>query len=349
METIIKHIPGGAGDEEIFAQAGDILRRGGLVAFPTETVYGLGADALNPAACKKIYAAKGRPSDNPLIVHVSDKLKVREIAEADARAEKLMKTFWPGPLTLVMKKKYNVPDEITGGLDTVAVRCPDHKTARRLLEVSGLFIAAPSANLSGRPSPTLAQHVIEDMDGRIDMIIADDSVSVGIESTILDISSETPVILRPGVVTGKEIEEVLGADVTFTQTNSEAEGVPKAPGMKYRHYAPQAELFLVRGENDAVVAEIRERAKSDLESGKKVFIITTEENVSRYEASGLNVISLGSRDDAAGIARDLFAALRRCDKEGAEVIFAESLDESGAGAAVMNRLLKAAGHNIIEK
>ena len=239
MKTVIARI---TADEEknqkIYEQAGQILKSGGLVAFPTETVYGLGADALDAEASAKIYAAKGRPSDNPLIVHIAELSALYELScDVNALALKAANAFWPGPLTLILKKKKIVPDAITGGLDTVAIRMPSHPAAAKLIRTSGIYIAAPSANISGKPSPTKAEHVIHDMEGRIDMIIADDTVDIGVESTIVDLSSEVPTILRPGFITKKQLEDELG-EVRMDPAimGSLEEGVtPKAPGMKYKH------------------------------------------------------------------------------------------------------------------
>ena len=343
MNTIIRYI---TTDEkkntEIFDKARDVLKNGGLVSFPTETVYGLGADALNPAACKKIYEAKGRPSDNPLIVHAASLKEARSVAVFDKRAEIMAQHFWPGPLTLVLKKQPCVPDEVTGGLDTVAVRVPCHSTARKLLEQSGMFIAAPSANLSGRPSPTQAAHVIDDMDGRIDMIIADDSVNVGLESTIIDMTVDIPVILRPGAVTKEDAQEVLGENVTFAKEDA-GEGSPKAPGMKYRHYAPRAEMHIVWGDVEKMSATINEMAAEAGSEGRKVFILSGDDTADRYTSG--EVVCLGGNGHEVSV--NLFKALRRCDDEGADVILSEGFEETGIGRAIMNRLIKASGNNII--
>lgn len=330
----------------IFDRACEIFKNGGLVAFPTETVYGLGADAMNPQACLKIYEAKGRPSDNPLIVHAKDARSAMELAEFDERAASLADCFWPGPLTLVLKKKARVPDEVTGGLDTVAVRVPGHLTARGLLAACDMFIAAPSANISGRTSPTEAAHVLQDLDGRIDMIIVDDSVNVGLESTILDMTADTPTILRPGAVTREQLEMVLGDLVKVTKDFApefEADGTPKAPGMKYRHYAPKAELFLIYGNKERSVAVIKGLAREAEAMGQKTFILAESSTAGEYDCG--EVINLGS--NAFEASAQLFKALRRCDEEGAGIIISESFEEKGMGRALMNRLIKAAGNNII--
>lgn len=347
MDTIIR-TAGGREDGEIFREASRILKRGGLVAFPTETVYGLGADALNAAAAKKIYEAKGRPSDNPLIVHIGDLQAVELLAsEVSESARRLMEAFWPGPMTLVMKKSSLVPPGVTGGLDTVAVRMPSHPTARALLLASGLFIAAPSANTSGRPSPTLASHVMQDLGGKIDMIIQDDTVSVGIESTIIDVSTDPVMVLRPGFITLEQIRAVTGEGELDPAVagNRPVEGTPKAPGMKYRHYAPQAVLKIIKGPIPAVIEYINKEAARLTGEGKKTGVMATDETASRYE-SGI-VRSLGKREDEEGIARRLYACLREFDDLGAEIIFSEYFSEKKVGQAIMNRLIKAAGHCII--
>ncbi len=347
MKTITEYI---TTDEkknrEIFAQAKEVLKQGGLVAFPTETVYGLGADALNPDACTRIYEAKGRPTDNPLIVHAKDAATAKKLAEFDEKSVTLADCFWPGPLTIVLKRKPCVPDAVTGGLDTVAVRVPAHLTAQGLLKESDMFIAAPSANLSGRPSPTEAEHVLADLSGRIDMVIADDSVNVGLESTILDMSSETPAILRPGAVTKEQIEAVLGEPVRAAKDLVPESGddfSPKAPGMKYRHYAPKAELFLICGNKDRATGLINTLAAEAVAMGKKTFILAGSETAGKYKDG--EVIDLGG--NAFEASAQLFKALRRCDEEGAQVIISEGFEEKGMGRALMNRLIKAAGDNII--
>ncbi len=329
-------------NKHIFERAGTILKEGGLVAFPTETVYGLGADAMNPEACRRIYKAKGRPSDNPLIVHAKDKEAAFELAEFDGSSKLLAERFWPGPLTLVLKRRSRVTDVVTGGLDTVAVRVPSHKTASGLLEVSGLFIAAPSANLSGRPSPTDASHVIQDLEGAVDMIIVHDSSEIGLESTIVDMTADEPVILRPGYVTKEQLEAVLGRSVSFADHEPESGG-PKAPGMKYRHYAPRAELFLINGPKEESVLLIKKMANEAVSKGKKTFILTFGAAEGVFDRG--EVINLGKDPEEASAG--LFKALRKCDDEGADMILSEGTDDTGVGKALMNRLIKAAGNNII--
>ena len=348
METIIKKITHTEEDKKIYEQAGKILREGGLVAFPTETVYGLGADALDEEASAKIYAAKGRPSDNPLIIHIADRKSLDEIAsEVSKKAEKLMDAFWPGPMTLIFRKKENVPMSTTGGLETVAVRMPSHPVARELIRQSGVYIAAPSANTSGRPSPTKAEHVIEDLSGKIDMIIADDTVDIGVESTIIDLSEEVPAILRPGYITKEMFEEVIGRvtiDPAITD-GVKAGVVPRAPGMKYKHYAPDADLKIVEGDMAKVVDYINDNTKKLINEGFKVAIMTTDETRHFY-TDGI-VISMGHKSDELSVARHLYAILREFDNEHVDYVFSESFETENVGRAVMNRLIKAAGHTII--
>lgn len=335
-------------DTDKLKEAAAILQTGGLVAFPTETVYGLGADAMNPDASRKIYAAKGRPSDNPLIVHISKWEDLEKIARnIPGKAKKLADAFWPGPLTMILNKKEQVPKETTGGLDTVAVRMPKDEIALRLIEESGCLIAAPSANTSGRPSPTLAEHVLEDLKGRIPLILDGGEVGIGIESTIIDLTEEIPVILRPGRITEEMLNKVIGEVKIDPGLISEDSGVkPKAPGMKYRHYAPRANLVLVEGEEENVIAKINALAEELRKLEKKVGIIGTDETVSRY--LGDYVVSIGAREDEEGIARHLYRILRDFDELGVEMIYSESFSSQGIGQAIMNRLLKAAGHQILE-
>jgi len=352
METKIVNIS--AAKEEFTAQeelalqeAGEILRQGGLVAFPTETVYGLGGDALNPQSSRKIYAAKGRPSDNPLIIHIASMEALPLIVkEVNDKVRKVAESFWPGPLTIILPKSDAVPEETTGGLQTVAVRFPSHPVARRLIECAGGYVAAPSANVSGKPSPTLAKYVIEDMDGRIDMIIDGGEVGIGLESTIVDLTVEPPQILRPGYITQEMLNEVLGAvDVDKTILDNSSGQAPKAPGMKYRHYAPKGDLTIVTGDAADVVAYINAQAAEFTAAGKKVGIIASEEMLQQYRAA--IVKNIGNRTDETAIARNLYRILREFDEDGAEIIFSEAFDDGGMGQAIMNRLLKAAGHKVI--
>ena len=325
MKTIIEKIDKNQKNTDIIREAGRILKEGGLVAFPTETVYGLGADALNEDAAKKIYAAKGRPSDNPLIIHITNmKALDKIVSEVPEKAVKV---------------------GTTGGLDTVAVRMPVDEIAREVIDAGGGYIAAPSANTSGRPSPTTAQHVAEDLTGRVDMIVDGGAVEIGVESTILDVTVEPPMILRPGAITKEMFEEVIG-EVTVDRTliRPDSKQVPKAPGMKYRHYAPKADLTIIEGPLEKVVKEINKRAKEKSEAGYKVGVIGTEETVADYKSGDVKCI--GTRADESTIAANLFRILREFDDDQVDYIYSESFDTAGIGSAIMNRLLKAAGHHI---
>lgn len=334
-------------DEALIEKAGNIIKRGGLVAFPTETVYGLGGDALNPESSRKIYAAKGRPSDNPLIVHIADMASMELIVkEVTDEAKLLADRFWPGPLTMILKKSDIVPEETTGGLDTVAVRMPVHKTAAAFIKAAGGYVAAPSANLSGKPSPTSARYVIQDMDGRIDMIIDGSDAGIGLESTIVDLSGDVPMLLRPGYITAEQLREVLGrVDIDRTILDGDTKERPKAPGMKYKHYAPKGDLKIVSGDEDDVVIKINELTKEAEAQGKKVCVIATDDDATRYDCRIIK--SVGSRADEETIAHRLYGILRECDDEDIEIIYSESFDTCGLGQAIMNRLLKAAGHQVI--
>ncbi|MGX8774520.1 MAG: L-threonylcarbamoyladenylate synthase [Bacillota bacterium] len=333
--------------KEDIQTAAKIIRRGGLVAFPTETVYGLGADAMNAEAVGKIYEAKGRPSDNPMIVHISRASDIGQLTRMlSPQIVEIIDNFWPGPLTIVVKKRPEVPDRTTGGLDTVAVRLPDSQVARDLISAACCPIAAPSANLSGGPSPTRARDVIADMMGRVDAIIEGEDCRVGIESTVLDLTGEEPTILRPGIITAEAIEAALGREVKYDKSLTEAaqhvqldpaQGVsesdfkPKSPGMKYKHYAPKAEMLIVEGERGKVKAEIERLKKLNEGIGNRVGVILFEEKAF-LEA-----------------AHDFFARLRDLDSEGVDMILAGALSDSdGVGFAVMNRMLKSAGYNIVK-
>ena len=348
MKTEIVKIDEEQIDQGAIARAGEILKRGGLVAFPTETVYGLGGDALNENSSRLIYAAKGRPSDNPLIVHITNMEALKKIVtEIPPAARKLAERYWPGPLTMIFHKSSAVPLATTGGLDTVAVRMPSHKTARAMIDAAGGYIAAPSANRSGRPSPTVARYVIEDLDGLVDMIIDGGEVNIGLESTIIDLTGEVPTILRPGYVTQDMLTETLGlVDVDRTILDANSRQAPKAPGMKYRHYAPKGNLSIVEGEPERVVSYINERISALQKEGRKTGVIATDETVARYH--GDDIKSVGSRRDEEVIARHLFRILREFDDDNVEVMFTESFETAGIGQAIMNRLLKAAGHQVIQ-
>ena len=348
METQVRRLSYSQIDETMIEEAGRIIRKGGLVAFPTETVYGLGGDALNPESSKKIYAAKGRPSDNPLIVHIADKRGLyRIVREVPEKAKKLMEAFWPGPLTMIFYKNELVPQATTGGLDTVAVRMPSDRIAAAFIRAAGGFVAAPSANVSGRPSTTTAAHVEEDLSGRIEMILDGGQAVIGLESTIVDMSVEPPVILRPGAVTEEMMEAVIGPLEVDKAIIAPDSGVkPKAPGMKYRHYAPRADLAVVEGSTEAVIAAINQLAEEAEAEGKRVGIIATDETKDRYP-KGL-VLSLGARKHEEEIAQHLFEVLRDFDETDVDCIYSEAFDEASIGPAIMNRLLKAAGHKVIQ-
>lgn len=332
-------------DQSAIEKAGEILKNGGLAAFPTETVYGLGGNALDAKASEKIYAAKGRPSDNPLIVHIGRMEDLETVAaNVPESARRLAAACWPGPLTMIFEKSEAVPYGTTGGLDTVAVRMPSDEVARALIDAGGGYIAAPSANTSGRPSPTMAEHVEEDLTGRIDMILDGGPVSIGLESTILDMTVTPPMILRPGAITKEMLEACIG-EVTVDKAVIKPNQRPKAPGMKYRHYAPKADLSIVEGEMSKVIPKINELAAEQVKAGHKVGIIGTEESVANYTCG--DVKSIGTREDESTIAVHLFAILREFDADQVDYIYSESFDTEGIGSAIMNRLLKAAGHHVI--
>lgn len=335
-------------EEEILRRAGSVIKDGGLVAFPTETVYGLGGDALNPESARRIYAAKGRPSDNPLIVHICRLEDLNEIAEEiPEEALRIAEAFWPGPLTMILRCSKRVPRETTGGLDTVAVRFPSHPVARQLIAYSGGFVAAPSANFSGRPSPTQARYVVEDMDGRIDMILDGGTVGIGLESTIIDLTVMPPQILRPGYVTREMLEQVLTkVDIDVTILQGESGQAPRAPGMKYRHYAPKGELMIVEGPPTQAAAYMNRMAAEDSARGERTGIIGTEESLGQYHADVVK--SLGARGDQEAIARNLYSVLRQMDEEKVTKIYSESFADRDLGQAIMNRLLKAAGHRVVK-
>ena len=329
--------------------AADIIRKGGIVAFPTETVYGLGADALNAEAVRKLFEAKKRPPDNPIIVHVASKKDVYQLArDIPKAAENLMTKFWPGPLTLVLKRSRLVPDITVVGLDTIAIRMPKNRVALALLKESGTPIAAPSANLAGKPSPTIAQHVIDDLAGRIDIILDAGPTKIGVESTVINMTSSPPEILRPGGTPYERLRGVLGKVKLHPLAKAEKKvRLTRAisPGMKHRHYAPKAEMVVVEGELEKVIGKVRELAETHAAKGKRVGILATDESVLSYEADVVK--SLGSREDPAMIAKNLFRLLRQFDKEKVDIIIAEGVSLQGLGLAVMNRLRKAANFNIV--
>ena len=344
METIVKKIDKNQIDKNIIEEAGAILKQGGLVAFPTETVYGLGANALDESAARKTYAAKGRPSDNPLIVHIADYEDLKKIAvNIPPETDALAAHFWPGPLTMIFEKSDLVPLGTTGGLNTVAVRMPSDPVAAELIRAAGGFVSAPSANTSGRPSPTTADHVKTDLDGKIDMILDSGAVDIGLESTILDMTVTPPMILRPGAITADMFAEVIGpVDVDETILKPDSGQHPKAPGMKYRHYAPKAPLMIVEGDLRDEIFAIRQLAYEAHRRKKKIGLIATAETLQFYKY-GL-VKNIGSRENEKTIARNLYRVLREFDEEDVEVIYSESFAVQGIGKAIMNRLEKAAGH-----
>lgn len=340
METKIYSLPK-EGLEEVLQKAGQIIKDGGLVAFPTETVYGLGGDALNPLAASKIYEAKGRPSDNPLIIHISELNDLERIAcDIPEYGWALAKKFWPGPLTLIFQKKDSVPLKTTGGLETVAVRLPENEVARAFIKAAGGFVAAPSANLSGRPSPTKGSHVVEDLSGRIEAIILGDDARIGLESTIVDCSLDIPALLRPGFISPEQIRELTGDLIEGSIHINEDEG-PKAPGMKYKHYAPKGELYLVEGSGEEIISYIQRSWQDLKEKPQRIGILCYEENAPIYESH--LTLPLGKENEEKVIAASLFDALRRMDRESIDIIFSEITAHSSLGDAIMNRLYKAAG------
>lgn len=336
---------------DAIACAANWIRRNELVAFPTETVYGLGANGLDEQAAKKIYEAKGRPSDNPLILHISDISQVEPlVSKIPEMAKKAMEAFWPGPMTVVLKKSDIVPKGTTGGLDTVAIRMPNHPIALALISASGCPIAAPSANTSGRPSPTRAEHVYEDMKGKIPCILDGGMVGIGIESTIVDFTGETPMILRPGFITKDMLEKVtkhsVGIDPAILDASAAKGVAPKAPGMKYKHYAPKANLILVSGKEERVISYINEQIKKAHEQGKKVGAIATKETISCYQADV--IFSIGSRENDQTVAHFLYDVLRKFDHEEVDLIYSPVFETGENGFAIMNRLTKAAGYERVE-
>ncbi|ERI93468.1 Sua5/YciO/YrdC/YwlC family protein [Clostridiales bacterium oral taxon 876 str. F0540] len=335
-------------DERAIIEAGMTLRNGGLVAFPTETVYGLGANALNEEAVKKIFIAKGRPQDNPLIVHVSDyniEPLVKNIPEVALR---LMERFWPGPLTIILEKSNLIPDTTSANLETIGIRMPSNNIARELIKASGVPIAAPSANISGRPSPTEASRCVEDLEGKVEYILGGGSCTVGLESTIIDCTVNPPCVLRPGGITLSMLK-VVDASIYIdpaVMKKPEADLKPKAPGMKYRHYAPKAPMKIIHGDLKKTIAKINEIVQNYIDENKKVGILATDETKDSYP-NGL-VISLGSRNSMESVGKNLFEALRTFDDASVDIILSEAFEEKDLGTAIMNRLNKSAGFNIIE-
>lgn len=348
METKIRIVEENVIKHKDILEAAEIIKKGGLVAFPTETVYGLGANGLNAEAVKKIFKAKGRPSDNPLILHIANFSMLEELALIEnEKIKQVTDFFWPGPLTLVLPKKPQVPIVVTAGLDTVAVRMPDHPVALELIKAAQVPIAAPSANLSGKPSPTMAHHVTKDLFGRIDMVLDGGSTGVGLESTVLDMSSEVPMILRPGGVTKEQLEQLLGC-VAVDQAIVNAQITPKAPGMKYTHYSPDANVTIIRGELNKVKVRVCEIYQHFQREGKRVALIGTSELVTHEDFQQIQLkVDIGNKDNLVFMAQQLYSILRKCDEENIDEVIVEAVPIEGIGMAVMNRLEKAAGYNIL--
>lgn len=349
-KTLVLKVDSKKPEKEKIRIAADLIKKGGLVAFPTETVYGLGADALNSKAVLALFEAKKRPLDNPPIVHVGEIEKVYKLVkEIPLEAERLMRKFWPGPLTLIFKRSSVVPSVTVAGLDTIAIRMPRHNVALALLKESNCPIAAPSANLAGRPSPTSANHVLEDLNGRIDAVLDAGPTNIGVESTVLDMTTEPPQILRPGGIPYEDLKEILSRvelhPVAFADKEVPIEKA-RSPGMKHRHYAPNAEVILVEGETSKIVSKVKELVDFYKQQNKRVGVLTTDENFDYYRADVVK--SLGSRKNLKVIANNLFRLLREFDSEKVEVIIAEGLPLEGLGLAVMNRLRKAAGYKIFK-
>lgn len=347
METKVGIVSDRESEEIYLKEAAKIIRDGGIVAFPTETVYGLGANALNEQAVLKIFEAKGRPQDNPLIVHVATKNIEDLVEDIPNCAREMMDKYWPGPLTIILNKKPIIPNRTSANLSTIGIRMPNNKIALELIKKSGCPIAAPSANISGRPSPTDVERCIEDLSGRVDYILGGAHSEVGVESTIVDCTVEPPVILRPGGITLemlREINEGITIDKAILEKPSK-DLKPKAPGMKYRHYAPKAKVKIVSGENEKTVDKINEIVHNYINEGKRVGILASKENEDKYDKG--SIIVLGSVSDLSEVARNLFEALRKFDDMKMDFIIAESFKEEGVGIAIMNRLKKAAGYDII--
>ncbi len=348
MKTKVVRLDENNIDEHVISKAGNILRQGGLVVFPTETVYGLGANALDKDAVKKIFEAKGRPQDNPLIVHISKVKDIEKLVEEiPPIAQKLMDKFWPGPMTIILKKKDIIPNETSAGLDSIGIRMPSNKIAMELISMAGVPIAAPSANLSGKPSPTDLETCIEDLDGRVNMILGGDNSEVGVESTVIDCTINPPCILRPGGITLEMLKEV-DSDIYIDPAimkKPDKELRPKAPGMKYRHYAPKAPLKIIKRDLNKTIEKINEMVQNYIDAEKKVGIIATDETIDNYKKG--EVVSIGSRKDLNTIAHNLFYVLRTFDEKNVDLILSEAFEEKDMGVAIMNRLKKSAGYDII--
>jgi len=348
LETKVAIVKDIKSDINYIKEAANIIKSNGIVAFPTETVYGLGANALDSKAVSKIFEAKGRPQDNPLIVHVANKDISGLVLNIPEVAKELMNKFWPGPLTLILEKNNIIPDETSAGLSTIGIRMPNNKIALKLIELANSPIAAPSANISGRPSPTEVERCIEDLSGRVDYILGGSRSDVGVESTIVDCTINPPLILRPGGITLEMLREVhSGIDIDEAIKGKPSKNLkPKAPGMKYRHYAPKAKIKIIRGNKEKTIDKIKEIVDNYIEKNKNVAVLCVEEN--KNEFSNGKVISLGSEFILEDIARNLFEALRTCDDLGVDIILCEAFEEKGVGVAIMNRLNKAAGFDIID-
>lgn len=332
-------------DDEALKRAGQCIKDGGLVAFPTETVYGLGGDGLNEVAAKNIYLAKGRPSDNPLILHINDqKMLSRIVSKVTPMAKKIMTAFCPGPITIILPKSDIVPKAVTGGLDTIAVRMPDNDIARALIKYADTPIAAPSANISGRPSPTTAQAVYKDLQSRIDMVLDGGACQFGVESTIVDCTEDIPIILRPGAITKEMLEEIFPV-VKIDKAIVGANVVPKAPGMKYKHYAPKVDMILIEGDNKKMSSSIKEILHKYENEGKKVGLLVSDEVAN--ELNNQNTFSYGSQENLAQIASEIYEGLRYFDDKDVDIILAQGTTDKGIGLAIMNRLHKASGFNSI--
>ena len=348
METKVAIIKDINKDIKFIEEAGDIIRDGGTVAFPTETVYGLGANALDEEAVKKIFIAKGRPQDNPLIVHVCSKNISELVKEVPEVAQRMIDKFWPGPLTIILEKNDIIPNMTSASLNTVGIRMPSSEIALKLIELSKRPIAAPSANISGRPSPTEVERCIEDLNGKVDYIIGGESSDIGVESTIIDCTVNPQLVLRPGGISFdmlKEIDSNIEIDSALKSKPTE-NFKPKAPGMKYRHYAPKAHLKIIKGKNEKTIEIINEILENYIEKGNDVAILTTDENLNKFNSG--KVISLGSENNLNEIAKNLFETLRKCDDLGVQHILCQGFEEKGVGLAIMNRLNKAAGYDILE-
>jgi L-threonylcarbamoyladenylate synthase len=346
MKTKIIKVKNNKLDQEDLKTIDEAFRKGKLVVFPTETVYGLGANGFDAEADKKIFKAKGRPSDNPLILHIAYMSQINELVkEIPDIARDLSENFWPGPLTMIFKKSDLVPDAVTGGLDTVAIRMPSHPVAREILKYTKLPIAAPSANLSGKPSPTSYERVMEDLDGAVDIIVDGGRPSYGIESTVLDLTVEPAMILRPGGVTKEDLKNFIpNIAIDNTIIDADDKAIPKSPGQKYKHYAPIAECYTFAGDLSNVVNEINRRIKNN--KGKKIAVLATDQTVDDYEGAYI-VINLGSRENLREIAQNLFEALRSCDDNDVDIIYAEGFEFRGLGVGIMNRLLKASSGKVV--